>query len=201
VADTKLEPGPTTASEHIVQLFDSSDTLARDVARFLEDGHFRGHHLLVIAKPRHWTAIVDRLLLDEFPVKDLLIGGALVVRDADLLLDGFMRRGLPDTYLFQRLVGDLVRALDARGGGRLTIFGEMVEVLAEEGNFDGAQRVEDLWNQLAPTCSFRLLCGYSAPHFAAPGAEQALHAICRSHTLVHATPRDPLASWLLRPSA
>jgi hypothetical protein len=64
-----------------------------------------------------------------------------------------------------------------------------VELLAEEGNFRGAQRLETLWNELAERCSFTLLCGYCAAHFVTPGAGAALQEICRSHSRSRPMPR------------
>lgn len=107
-----------------------------------------------------------------------------------------MRRGLPDSILFHRTVGDLVRAHAGVPAG-LRIYSEMMEILAEEANFHAARRLEELWNELAARDSFVLMCGYSAVHFAAHD-QDALAAICAAHTHAHAEPAaDPLAHWLL----
>jgi hypothetical protein len=73
----------------------------------------------------------------------------------------------------------------------------MVDLLAEEGNFHGAEQLEALWNELGTQYSFTLLCGYSAAHFAAPNAGNALDSICRAHSHVRTDVADPLGTWLI----
>ncbi len=113
------------------------------------------------------------------------------------MLAAFMRDGLPDSVLFQRSVGKLVQDL-AKPGTILRIYGEMVELLAEEGNFCAARRLEELWNELAARYSFTLLCGYSAAHFTTPLARAALAGICDAHTHVQRSAMDSLAEWLIQ---
>ena len=185
------------SSEHIVQIFDTTESLADTVSAFLHDGYRRGDHVLVVAKPKNWAAVSDRLEERACPVAAAIAAGRLVVLDAATTLAKFMRHGLPDAHLFSSVIGDLVHRLNAETGAGLTIYLEVVELLAEEGNFRGAQRIETLWNELGERCSFRLLCGYSAAHFVSPGADAALREICDSHSRVQANAADPLATWLL----
>jgi hypothetical protein len=79
----------------------------------------------------------------------------------------------------------------------LRIYGEMVEVLACEGNYNGASQLEELWNELSLEHSFTLLCGYSAAHFAGPDAGSALAIICCQHSRSFCERHDPLAQFLL----
>ena len=81
-------------------------------------------------------------------------------------------------------------------GRPLRVYGELVELLAEEGNFEGSCAIEDVWNDLGRRHSFRLLCGYSAAHFADPGKAAALRAICDRHSRVQTHSADSLGSWL-----
>jgi len=57
----------------------------------------------------------------------------------------------------------------------------MVDVLWREGQQDAAIRLEMLWNQLANTRKFSLLCGYSMGSFY---KDAAFDAICHQHTHV-----------------
>jgi hypothetical protein len=43
--------------------------------------------------------------------------------------------------------------------------GQMVDILWREGERDAAIRLEVLWNQLAQTKAFSLLCGYAMGNF------------------------------------
>ena len=193
-----------TRSEHIVQFFDSRESLADSVAAFLAEGCRQGERLLVVAKPRNWLAIAAALKTGEHPLSDGS-EASLTVVDADSALSQFMRHGLPDSLMFHRTIGALVRKLATAQSCGFRIYGEMVEVLAAEGNFHAAQRLEELWNELAVRYPFVLLCGYSSTHFVNRDAREALRAICATHSRVHNHDTDDLAGWLLdsdrRPSA
>jgi hypothetical protein len=103
---------------------------------------------------------------------------------------------VPAADLFDKVIAARVCRLAA--DRPLAIYGEMVELLAEEGDIASALALEDMWNGLSEKCSFHLLCGYSAAHFAAPGQERALRRVCAAHSRVDATSADPLAAWLIR---
>lgn len=193
-----------TRSEHIVQFFDSREALANSVAAFLAEGCRQGERLLVVAKPRNWLAIAGALKHGEHPLSDGT-ETSLTVVDAESALSQFMRHGLPDSLLFHRTVGNLVRKLATAQSCGFRIYGEMVEVLAEEGNFHAAQRLEELWNELAVRYPFVLLCGYSSSLFTNRGAREALREICATHSRVHGCDADLAATSLLdddrRPAA
>ena len=183
-------------SDHLVQFFDTTDSMADTVSTFLAEGYRKGEYLLIVAKRRHRRAIAPRLR-QRTRLASRLPAERLTVFDAERMLARFMRSGLPDSVLFHRTVGEIVHRLAVASGRRLRIYGEMVEVLAEEGNFHAAQRLEELWNELAVRHSFMLLCGYAAAHFASSGAREALTGICRAHSHIRKSAADPLAQWIL----
>jgi hypothetical protein len=190
----RVQHGLTT-SEHVVQFFDGPESLGESVALFLADGYRAGETLLVVAKPHHVRAIAEPLRRFGHPVEDLVAKGRLTVLDAAAALRKFMRRGKPDAARFDEALGGLVRELAARR--RLRIYGEMVEILAEEANYRGADQLEALWNGLAERTPLKLFCGYSSAHFAAPNVGDALRSICDRHHQVHQNQTDLLGNWLL----
>ena len=183
------------ASEHLLQLFDTEESLANSVSAFLVEGFHKGETLLVVATPPHWMAIRQALLERDLEVDAAIARKELRVLDAIEALSRFMRRGEPNRALFRQTVAALVAELATTAG--LRIYGEMVEVLACEGNYDAASQLEELWNQLSAEQSFTLLCGYSAPHFAAPDAGASLAKICSHHSRFTCDPHDALANFLL----
>lgn len=183
-------------SEHIVQLFDSAESLADSVAEMLTGAYAKGDGLLVVARQRNWNAISVRLTERGKDVQRLRRSGHLTVLDAAETLNAISRGDMPAADLFDTVIAARVRRLAA--DRPLAIYGEMVELLAEEGDFASALALEDMWNGLSEQCSFHLLCGYSAAHFAAPGQERALRRVCAAHSRVNATSGDPLAAWLVR---
>ena len=50
-------------------------------------------------------------------------------------------------------------------GNVVVVLGEMVAVLWAQQKYDAAIRLEELWNELALTCSFYLCCAYPANAF------------------------------------
>jgi hypothetical protein len=185
-------------SEHSVQLFDGPDSLSDTLAAFLADGWRRRDVLLVVARQRHWAHTLPKLAAATGCSADEAIGsGRLVVLDAATTLASCMVDGLPGPQKFERAISALVARLCETSDAGLTIYGEMVDVLAESGDLQAAEEVERLWNRLAQRVPFRLLCGYASAHFADEKMERHLHTICSLHGAATATEPDLLGAWLL----
>jgi hypothetical protein len=182
-------------SEHIVQLFDGSETLGVAVASHLIQAFQHDGHALAVCRPRHFQDISHELAQRGYATAELIEAGVLTVLDARATLRQLMHAGAPNPALFDRVVATPVRELAARRP--LVIYGEMVDLLAEEGSFIAAEELEALWNGLAETVPFSLLCGYASSHFAAPRGEDRLRRVCSNHTRVHQDNEDLLANWLL----
>jgi hypothetical protein len=196
--ETRRATRRAVTHEHMLQLFDTPDSLGSVVSAFLYEGWDSGEHLLVMAKPRHWTRIAERLARRGCTESEALEQGRLTVLDVQAVLPGILRGRDVDAAAFRATVGALVARLAHRSTRNgLRIYGELVEVLAEEGNYESAREVEHLWNQLREQQPFTLLCGYSAAHFTGPAGAPALRAICDLHTRVQRNASDLLGSWLL----
>jgi hypothetical protein len=181
--------------EHLLQLFDSEESLAGAVAGFLHEGHQAGDQLLVCITPLHWAAVASELRSRGVETATLVASGQLTLRDASLLVQQIMRNGQPDPARFDEVIGELVRELAA--GTSLRIYGELVDVLAERGEFRNAELLEHLWNQLREETPFTLFCGYSAVHFGDPRSTDALRSIGLTHSGVRTNAADALATFLL----
>jgi MEDS: MEthanogen/methylotroph, DcmR Sensory domain len=184
-------------SEHLVQLFDDTESLAETVADFLFAGWVKGQTLLVVARPHGWAATLKQLLTLGCNVEEATATGRLLALDAATTLAGFSQNGLPRADLYQEQVGTLVRHLVANNPAGLRIYGEMVDILAAHGDYLAAEQLEGLWNDLAAECPFTLLCGYASANFADPRTDGALQAVCRSHSQATVKPTDLLGAWLL----
>src|SRR5690242_1486820 len=133
-------------SEHHLQLFDSSKSLAETVAAFLMAGFNRQEPLLIVATPEHRALLTRKLEDAGINVHEALLASRLVVLDAAQTLAKFMRQDLPSAVAFDEVVGSVVARLG--NGGRVCIYGEMVDVLAARGNYKAAHQLEELWNDL-----------------------------------------------------
>ena len=183
------------ASEHHLQLFDSSESLAGTVARFVVKGLEQGQNVLVVATSSHLELIAKRMDEIGWNLHEAVVANRAIVADANQSLEKLMRYDRPNPVAFDEIVGTLVQRLSA--GKRPLIYGEMVDVLAERGNYKGAQKLEELWNALAKRERFTLLCGYSSAHFGNLRTAGILGAICAAHDHVHRNSDDMLAEFLL----
>lgn len=186
----------SVASEHIVQFFDSDESRAECVAAFLADGIANNEPVIIVAQSKHWAATLAQLEDRRVPVQRAIDEGLVVVKNADELLRRICRNGVPDATAFEHVVGRAVANLALRGG-RVRAYGEMVDMLAQNGELQDAIKLETLWNRLGERTPFLLLCGYSAAHFVSTATHRALRDICSAHSSVHRHSQDPLATWLL----
>jgi hypothetical protein len=95
-----------------------------------------------------------------------MLCGSLTVLDADKTLDAFMRDGIPMPTLFRdTMVPVLERIAAGHPGVNIRAYGEMVDVLWKRDQSAAAIRLEMLWNDLARSHRFGLLCGYAMGNF------------------------------------
>ena len=170
---------------HAVQFYKDEASLAGTVAQFLADGFSAGQPGLVIATPAHTETISRELTSRGLKVGALCATGELLFFDARKMLASFMVAGLPDPVLFRTRVGEVI---DQLCGGRrpcpIRAYGEMVDLLWQEGNCDGAIKVEILWNQLAATHEFSLMCGYAFGNFYKETRDPRYQDVCDQHSHV-----------------
>ena len=166
---------------HLVELYASDDHLADTVRDHVLPGFAAGGGVLVVATEAHRQLVTERLAAAGVDVAAAIASGQLVVLDARGTFERFMADGAPDAHAFDDVVGGLVRALVDRFGA-VRIYGEMVAVLWEDGRVTAAISLEDLWNELAATTSFDLLCAYPTSALDPPGAAAAFDTVLAQHT-------------------
>jgi hypothetical protein len=180
---------------HAVKFYSDTDALCRIVGNFIGEGLEQGAAAVLFVTPDHAARIESCLRTRAIDVDALKRLGTLVVFDARATLERLMTDGMPKPGAFRRIVGAMLTQVH-RGHGRRSIraYGEMVDLLWKDGLEAAAIRLETLWNQLAETHEFNLLCGYSMGNFY-KGA--ALDEIKGQHT--HLVADDGCASVLVGP--
>jgi MEDS: MEthanogen/methylotroph, DcmR Sensory domain len=171
---------------HAVRFYVNQEALCRIVAEFLSEGLFSGEPGLVIGTPAHNAEILQQLAALRFDVDAIRAAGNLVFLDAQAMLAAFMVDGVPDSDLFKTEAAKVLERL-SRGRTDLTVraYGEMVDLLWKGGCTVAAVKLEVLWNQLAMTHDFSLLCGYAMGNFY---KNAGISEICSQHT--HAISAD-----------
>lgn len=175
---------------HAVRFYEDEKSLCRMVTDFIGEGLAAGQPAVVIAMPAHREEIDRGLSALGLDLRRLRENRELLVLDAEETLSTFMKDGVPDPVAFRMSVGGV---LDGATGGRPNVtvraYGEMVDWLWKHDAADAAIRLEMLWNQLADTRAFSLLCGYSMGNFYKQGAYE---DICSQHTHVVSAAGQPL---------
>jgi hypothetical protein len=182
-----IRMAPMAGHFHAVRFYQDDESLCRIVASFLNEGIKEKQLGVVVATPEHAAAIRACLRAQCADAEQLETTGELLFLDADETLSTFMVPGtaaskheMPDVVRFtDTMTGVLDRTRRGRTGGIVRVYGEMVNLLWERGNVDGAIRLERLWNQLATTRAFSLLCGYAMGHFY---KDAGFDHVCSEHT-------------------
>ena len=175
-----------TAVGHDVHFYQNDDFLCDCVAEFLADGIKLDQTLVVIATDAHWRGIARRLA-ETIDVEAAREQGTLFVLNAGHGLAMFMDGDMPDANLFRTSIGAAVdRACERSPGRAVRAYGEMVDLLWREDNFEGAVALENLWNELAAERSFYLLCAYSMGNMYREANTRQVTEICSLHGRVHA---------------
>jgi len=167
--------------EHLLQLYGSDDpSLVRNVTRYLREGLRRGDGLIVIATAPH-RASFTRILREEPLYSGAVLTGRLVFLDAEMTLGRFMIEGEPNEARFKAVIGEALDGVRSRAAHTMIrAYGEMVAVLWSRGEYDGAVRLEALWNRLLASSDVSLFCAYPidvlGPEFHRGPVESVLHA-------------------------
>jgi MEDS: MEthanogen/methylotroph, DcmR Sensory domain len=179
--------GSQSGRFHAVRFYESPEALSRIVAGFLGEGLSAGSPAVMLVTPEHAALIEAGLGTMGLDVGRLKAADDLIVADASEALTEFMVDGLPDPHRFRAAMVPLIeRACKGRTNFTVRAYGEMVDVLWKLGSTVAAIKLEMLWNELAQSQDFALLCGYAMGSFykdaAALGQLTALH----SHVIPHA---------------
>jgi len=166
---------------HAVRFYEDDTSLCRIVSGFVAEGLALDQPALVIATQPHLDAILKNLTAAAIDVDRLKKSGELLLLDARQTLATFMVNGQPDPDFFK---ASATKSLEQLGRGRaktIRAYGEMVDVLWKDGMSAAAIKLEMLWNRLANSHDFSLLCGYAMGNFY---KDASIDDVCRHHTHV-----------------
>lgn len=159
--------------DHIVQTYQDPAFLAEAVAEYLGTGLHRGEAAIVIARPAHAARFLEKLAGMGEP-------GQLLVLDAEQTLARFMVDGMPQWNPFREVIGGLIAQVRLQYPA-VRAYGEMVDILWQQGNRDAAIRLEEYWNELTRLQTFSLFCAYAMDALDAK-SYSGLESVCSAHT-------------------
>ena len=169
--------------DHIVQLYQDQSFLDRAVCRFAAGAIANGEGVILVPTAAHWEAFRPRLEAEGVDVKEAQNNGQLTVVDADELLPRFMKDSMPDAPVFLGLAGDVIAK--ARGGNRFTKvrwWGEMVNVLWEQGNVAASMSLEDQFDRLAKQHEIAIFCSFVMDNFSSDVQSRLLPRLGQNHS-------------------
>lgn len=177
---------------HAVQIYRKLPELAESVADYFAAGLEAGAPALLVATAEHRGRLLAALAERGWDVDQLELDGMIICRDAQTLLESILRSGYPSSAAFDEIVGGLIDEIaDQFPAAQPRVFGEMVDLLVRCGDDDAAVSLEELWNSLAWSRRFSLLCAYELDVFDRETQTERLPEICRTHT--HIRPADDAA--------
>jgi signal transduction histidine kinase len=175
-------PRRPVSQQHVCQFYETDEFLCEAVARFFVQGLRAGDTALLVATPEHRRLIAQRMVEHGASFDEAVRSGQLTVADAAETLARFMDGDAPDRSRFFTVLPEVLDRIGAdRRGKKLRIFGEMVDVLWRDGNPTAALRLEELWNELAESRPFELLCGYSMGNFYRAAHAHSFEEVCALH--------------------
>jgi DNA-binding NarL/FixJ family response regulator len=170
---------------HEVEFYSDDAILLNGLTQFVGDALNIGSSVIVIATDSHRESLIQNLQARNIDIAAAISQGRYVSLDAGETLTTFMECSGPDEKRFLSSVGSLVRSIAAAAeirSNQVVAFGEMVALLCAEGRMKAAIELEQLWNELAQTCSFTLHCAYPM-HYA---MERKLYAtIYAEHSAIY----------------
>ncbi len=152
--------------DHIVQLYQDQQFLNRAVCRFAAGAIANGEGVILVPTGAHWDAFRPRLEAEGVDVKAAQGRGQLTVVDADELLPRFMKDAMPDAPVFLGLAADVIT--NARAEDRypkVRWWGEMVNLLWEQGNVAASMSLEDQFDRLAKHHEIAIFCSFVMDNF------------------------------------
>jgi len=170
---------------HSVHFYDTNKALIDRLCGIVSSGLDIGNAILIVATADHRDQLLDALAINRVDVAAHTNEDRLTLCDAKEMLSRFMVAKVPNPTLFSDCVGKLMNKAKASAISKehgLVVFGEMVALLWDEGNHEGALALERLWNGVLNERAFHMHCAYPRDLFAQD--EGGMANICDSHSHV-----------------
>ncbi len=172
---------------HSVHIYDEHAALIKRLSGIVASGLRIGNSVLIVATPSHREQLIKQLAEEDVDVRQHAREGRFSMYDAKETLATFMLHGKPDRDLFMHSVGNLLKVAKKNAhkkDGGLTVFGEMVSVLWDQGKKKAALELEALWNDALNERAFHLHCAYPRWGFINDGDESGMASVCHAHSHV-----------------
>jgi CheY-like chemotaxis protein len=168
------------ARNHEVEFYSDDASFLAGLTLFVETALEAGSKVIVVATESHRNGLLQGLQARGVDTAAAAQQEHFLLLDAAEALSEFMENAGPGRERFLSTVAPLIRCAEIKHK-RVELFGEMVALLCADGRMKAAIELEQLWNELAQTHSFRLRCAYPMTE-ELKGEPYA--AICAEHSAV-----------------
>jgi hypothetical protein len=157
---------------HSVEIYDADRDLIKSVSAIVMTSLSLGDSVLVVATPEHRDQFAQELVSYGFDLDRCTRDGRYITQDAEAVMKAVMRDGHPDRIVFDDIFGKAISGARVRARNQnrgLTIYGECVALLWEDGRKEAALELERFWEELfQDDPPIHLHCAYPRSVFAEP---------------------------------
>lgn len=176
-------PETLADGDHLVQFYKNDQFLTDVVTNYVAPALLNGEGAIIIATEKHIHMFEESLRKLPLNTTLLRLTGQLVMINAEVALSQFMVNGLPDSQKFGETVADALYEMKSKFP-QVKAYGEMVNILWNDGNIYGTIALEKLWNTLLNKKDFTLLCAYSMDSLTEVKEGIGFSEVCQCHTHV-----------------
>ena len=176
-------------SRHSVQFYYHDSFLIEALSEFVRAALVDGQAVILVATREHRLDCAESLRKKGVNLSLAIDAGRYLAFDASETLDRLMTGNNPVASRFEQAIGEIIsnsaiNACPVHHRAPVAIFGEMVALLMDRGEYQAALSLEQLWNDLSRRFSFDLLCGYRISSFDQNAHRALFHRICSAHDVV-----------------
>ena len=169
---------PKSYPAHLVQFYAPDKFPARSVANYFCEGLEADEGSLLITTPDHSRQIKACLEKCGVDTKVLERAGMLSFLDAVETLDALRSRDPLDDSGIETVLGKpFDQATKRSPSGCIRIFGELANLIVNDGDYNVYAQLERRWNQLPLGINVRLYCGYSVAGSSARWSPEGIYEV------------------------
>lgn len=172
---------------HEVEFYSGDRSLLDGFTHFLGAALKKGDAAIVIARELRRDKILARLHAYGLDMSAMIQQGRYVALDSAEVVSTFMLNDLPERDQFYRVTNDLITRTAKSVHGeyaRVAACGECAPLLLEQGNAEGAVRLEQLWDEIARSYGVQVFCGYPLSSLQGRAGKHTFGRICAEHSAV-----------------
>ncbi|WIG55360.1 MAG: Sensory box histidine kinase/response regulator [Rhodanobacteraceae bacterium] len=166
--------------QHVARFYDDDATLLAELTEFALPALVSGGAFVAIATPARQHALRAALCARGIDLDAMTAEGRWIQLDGAQTLAAICRDGAPDHAAFVAAVEKPLAQL-CRHHPDVRVFGEMVALQCQAGDYAGAVRLEAFGNELVEKLPVRVFCAYSMASFADPRTRADFTRICAAH--------------------